>query len=130
MGIMAEICPPYGIGFQRNKVQILEQQEPKGVSPDQRGVTGGGAASRDHLYDIFQRISSLESSLTYLTAAVDDSRDKVSELVKDVNSAKAKLELLIPVAKSLKSGIWALFIALLGFGFSILGMWIKHKQGW
>jgi hypothetical protein len=100
-------------------------------TPDSVSVTSGGGASVDNtLYGIFQRLATIESSLAFITAAVDDTKTKIESIAKDVVETKAKFELLRPIAKAMSKGIWAIFILLVSFGLTVLGMWMKHHFGW
>lgn len=99
-------------------------------TPDSISVTSGGGASVDNLYGIYQRLTSIESSITFITGAVDDSKTKIDAIAKDVVETKAKFEILKPIAKAISKGIWAVFILLVTFGLTVLGMWLKHHFNW
>jgi hypothetical protein len=66
----------------------------------------------------------------FITAAVDDSKAKIEAIAKDVVETKAKFEILRPIAKTISKGVWAVFLLLLTFGLSVLGMWLKHHYNW
>ena len=99
-------------------------------TPDSISVTSGSGASVDNFYGIYQRLTSIESSISFITAAVDDSKTKIESIAKDVVETKAKFDLLKPIAKAISKGIWAGFILLVTFGLTVLGMWLKHHYGW
>jgi hypothetical protein len=110
-------------------------RQPKGPrdddsTPDLISVTSGGGASVDNLYGIYQRLTAIESSISFITAAVDDSKTKIEAIAKDVVETKAKFDILRPIAKTISKGIWAVFLLLLTFGLSVLGMWLKHHYNW
>jgi len=93
-------------------------------------VTSGGGASVDNLYGIYQRLTSIESSVSFITAAVDDSKTKIESNSKDLVEIKAKIDILERIGKAMSKGIWAIFLLLLTFGLSVLGMWMKHHFNW
>ena len=99
-------------------------------TPDSISVTSGSGAPVDNLYGIYQRLTSIESSITFITAAVDDSKTKIEAIAKDVVETKAKFDILKPIAKAISKGVWAVFLLLLTFGLSVLGMWLKHHFNW
>ena len=99
-------------------------------TPDSVPVTSGGGVPVDNLYGIFQRLTAIESSVAFISAAVDDSKTKIEAIAKDVVETKAKFEILRPIARAISKGIWAVFILLVGFGLTVLGMWLKHNYGW
>lgn len=99
-------------------------------TPDSISITSGSAASVDNLYGIYQRLTSIESSISFITASVDDSKTKIDTIAKDVIETKAKFDLLKPIAKTISKGVWAVFLLLLTFGLSVLGMWLRHHYGW
>ena len=99
-------------------------------TPDSISVTSGSGAPVDNLYGIYQRLTAIESSISFITAAVDDSKTKIESIAKDVVETKAKFDILKPIAKAISKGIWAVFILLLTFGLSVLGMWLKHHFNW
>jgi hypothetical protein len=68
--------------------------------------------------------------LSFITAAVDDTKTKIEVIAKDVVETKAKFEILKPIAKAISKGVWAVFLLLLTFGLSVLGMWLKHHYNW
>jgi hypothetical protein len=108
-------------------------QPPKGSprSPDDVAtVTGGGGAPQDHLYSIYQRLTTIESSQTYMTAAVDDSKAKIETLSRDFIAAKAKFDLLLPIAKTAATLLKGILAALCLFGLTVFGMWLKNHYGW
>ena len=100
------------------------------TTPDSVSVASGGGASVDNFYGIYQRLSSIESSIGFITAAVDDSKSKIEAIAKDVVETKAKFDILRPIAKTISKGVWAVFLLLLTFGLSVLGMWLKHHFNW
>jgi hypothetical protein len=100
-------------------------------TPDSISVTSGSGASVDNLYyGIYQRLTAIESSISFITAAVDDSKTKIEAIAKDVVETKAKFDILRPIAKTISKGIWAVFLLLLTFGLTVLGMWLKHHFNW
>jgi hypothetical protein len=99
-------------------------------TPDSVPVTSGGGASVENLYGVYQRLATIESSLAFITAAVDDTKTKIEAIAKDVVEAKAKFEILKPIVKTISKGVWAVFLLLLTFGLSVLGMWLKHHFNW
>lgn len=100
-------------------------------TPDSISIaSGGSSASADTFHGIYQRLTSIESSIIFITASVDDSKTKIEAIAKDVVEAKAKFELLKPIAKTISKGVWALFLLLLSFGLTVLGMWLRHHYGW
>lgn len=99
-------------------------------TPDQFSVQGGGIASKDYLFEILQRLTSIESSVSFITAAVDDSKAKIEAVSKDVTEAKAKFDTLKSVVSWASKGVWAVFGLLLTFALTVLGMWLKHRNGW
>jgi hypothetical protein len=124
----------HGIGLERKKRPNLARQSKENKdedsTPDSVPVTSGGRASVDNLYEIYQRLTSIESSISFITAAVDDTKTKIEAISKDVVETKAKFEMLKPFARAISKGVWAIFILLLTFGLSVLGMWLKHHYGW
>jgi hypothetical protein len=99
-------------------------------TPDSISVTSGSGAPADNLYGIYQRLTAIESSVSFITAAVDDSKKKIEDIAKDVVDAKAKFDLLKPIIKGASKGVWAVFLLLLTFGLTVLGMWMRHYFGW
>ncbi len=99
-------------------------------TPDSISVPSGSGAPTDTLYGIYQRLTSIESQIGFITATVDDSKTKIEAISKDVTETKAKFEMLKPLAKTISKGVWALFLLLLSFGLTVLGMWLKHHYGW
>lgn len=99
-------------------------------TPDSISVTSGSGTSVDNLYGIYQRLATIESSLAFITAAVDDTKTKIETIAKEVVETKAKIEILKPIAKAISKGVWAVFLLLLTFGLSVLGMWLKHYFNW
>lgn len=99
-------------------------------TPDSISVTSGSGASVVNLYGIYQRLTTIESSISFITAAVDDSKTKIEAIAKDVVETKAKFDILRPIAKTISKGVWAVFLLLLTFGLSVLGMWLKHNFNW
>jgi len=100
-------------------------------TPDSITVTSGSGASADNLYyGIYQRLTAIESSITFITGAVDDSKTKIEAIAKDVTETKAKFDLLKPIANAISKGIWAVFLLLVTFGLTVLGMWLKHHFNW
>lgn len=91
---------------------------------------GGGGVPVDKAYEIVQRLTSIESSLSFMVAAADDSKSKIEQLSKDVVEARAKFETLKSVVSRVSKGVWAIFLLLLTFGLSVFGMWLKHHNGW
>jgi hypothetical protein len=82
------------------------------------------------VYEILQRITSIESSMSFLVAAVDDSKTKIEGISKEVADAKAKVDILKPILAGASKGVWAIFLLLTTFGLSVLGMWLKHHYSW
>jgi hypothetical protein len=99
-------------------------------TPDSISVTSGSGASVDNLYGIYQRLATIESSLAFITAAVDDTKTKIEAIAKDAVETKAKFEILKPIARMISKGVWAVFLLLLTFGLSVLGVWLKHHFNW
>jgi hypothetical protein len=99
-------------------------------TPDSISVTSGSGASVDNLYGIYQRLTAIESSVGFITAAVDDSKAKIEAIAKDVIETKAKFDILKPIFKTISKGVWAVVLILLTFGLSVLGMWLKHRFSW
>ena len=99
-------------------------------TPDEISVTSGSGASVDNLYGIYQRLTAIESSVSFITAAVDDSKTRIEAIAKNVIETKAKIEILKPIARTISKGIWAVFLLLLSFGLTVLGMWMKHHFNW
>ena len=126
----------YGNGLQPNRELSLgpprQSKNPRDEdsTPDSITVTSGSGASVDNFYGIYQRLSSIESSIGFITAAVDDSKSKIEAIAKDVVETKAKFDILRPIAKTISKGVWAVFLLLLTFGLSVLGMWLKHHFNW
>lgn len=100
------------------------------TSPDAVPVASGSGASVDTLYGIYQRLASIESQITFISAAVDDSKGKIEAISKDVTETKAKFDILRPIARSVSRGVWAVLLLLGSFGLTVLGMWLKHHYGW
>jgi hypothetical protein len=103
-------------------------------TPDSISVTSGSGASVDNFYGIYQRLTTIESQVGFIAAAVEDSKTKIEAIAKDVIETKAKFDILRPIGKTIAKGIWAVFIvlvtSLVGFGLTVLGMWLKHHYGW
>jgi len=100
-------------------------------SPDVVAITGGGGtASQDHLYSIYQRLTTIESTQTFVVAAVDDSKTKIESITREVAEMKAMLRAVKPIAKSVAAGIWTLVCGVAAFLLTIAGMWAKHHFGW
>jgi hypothetical protein len=101
------------------------------TSPDVASVPGGGrVASTDHLYSIYQRLTTIESEQSYMRAAVDDSKTKIDAFSREFTGAKAKFDLLLPITKAIASSLKGILAAICVFGLSVLGMWLKHHYGW
>ena len=115
---------------------MVPPRQPKGepTSADAIPVPGGSPAPVDNLYGIYQRLTTIESQVSYTAAAVEDSKIKIEAIAKDVIETKAKFDILRPIGKTIAKGIWAVFIvlvtSLVGFGLTVLGMWLKHHYGW
>jgi hypothetical protein len=105
-----------------------EEGDPK--PPTSVTTRGGSSSSTDHLYEVFQRLTSIESSLNFVVAAVDDSKTRIEALARDVSEAKTKFDTWKPIATWLVRGVWAVFVLFLTFSLSVLGMWMKHHFGW
>jgi hypothetical protein len=99
-------------------------------TPDAITVTSGSGAPVENLYGIYQRLASIEAHIGFIAAAVDDSKTKIESIAKDVVETKAKFDILRPIAKTISKGIWAVFILLVTFGLTVLGMWLKHHFNW
>lgn len=117
---MQSLAPP--------KRPLRDQDEP---SPDVVAVPGGGGtASPDHLYNIYQRLTTIESTQAFVVAAVDDSKTKIENVAKEVAEMKAMLRTVKPIAKSVAAGIWTLVCGVAAFLLTVAGMWMKHHFGW
>lgn len=99
-------------------------------TPDSVLVASGSGTSVDNLYGIYQRLTTIESQVGFISAAVDDTKGKIEAIAKDVTETKAKFDILKPIARTISKGIWAVFLLLLTFGLSVLGMWMKHHFAW
>lgn len=100
-------------------------------SPDAVSIPGGGGpASVDHLYAIYQRLTTIESEQGYIRATVDDSKTKIEFLSREFTETKAKFSTLVPIAKTIAGTLKGILAAICVFGLSILGMWMKHHFGW
>ena len=75
------------------------------------------------MYDILQRVSRTESSITYLEAHADDAKKKLDKISEDVSTAKATFNTLKWVFGGLCLGTWGLLSA-------FVIMWAKHHFGW
>ena len=67
-------------------------------APDSLTVAGGGSAV-DRLYDISQRVSSIERFLTYLEGHADDAKKRLDSISTEITEAKATFghsKILIP----------------------------------
>ena len=104
------------------------KDEPK--PPVDLTVGSGGGTPVDNLYGIYQRLTTIESQVGFISAAVDDTKGKIEAIAKDVTETKAKFDILKPIARTISKGIWAVFLLLLTFGLSVLGMWMKHHFSW
>lgn len=110
------------------KRPLRDQEEP---SPDVVSVPGGGGtASHDHLYSIYQRLTTIESAQSYMTATVDDSKTKIEALVAELGQVKAMLKVVKPIGKWIAIGVWAIVCGVTGFLLTLAGMWAKHHFGW
>jgi hypothetical protein len=109
------------------KHPLREDSDP---SPDIVAVPGGGGTPPDHLYGIYQRLTSVESSQAYMTATVDDSKTKIETLSREFTEAKTRFDTLLPIAKSIAKTLKGILAAICLFLLSLLGMWVKHHFGW
>jgi hypothetical protein len=94
-------------------------------SPNDLTSTGGGIAAVG-LNDVYQRLGSIQQSITYLEGQADDSGKKLESISADITSAKATYRTLKWV---LSIGV-AIFLGVWGFMATILTMMAKHYLGW
>jgi geranylgeranyl pyrophosphate synthase len=92
-------------------------------SPDALAVVSGGGASIEKVYDLLQRVSSIEKSVAYLEGHADDARKKLDTIATDITDAKATF-------RTLKWLFTAICIAVWGVLSAAALMWAKHRFGW
>jgi hypothetical protein len=94
-----------------------------------------------------QKVAGLERSVTYLEGAAQDTK-KILEtaamdvrdlkaaaasqqsLTADVREMKASFTAYLPLVKWIAGGLWAIVCSIAAFGLVVLGMWLKHRNGW
>ncbi len=102
----------------------LPKDDPR--PPESLTVAGGGTTGSDRLTDVYQRLGSMQSSITYLEGHADDSRKKLDSMATDIISAKATfrtLKVVFGVVGSVLVLVWS-FIA------TVLTMIAKHYLHW
>jgi hypothetical protein len=105
-----------------------QPSQPKAeTTPDPFAVAGGGStSSSDRLYDVSQRVSSIEKSLTYLEGHAQDASKELKGINEDIVAAKATFQTLKVVFAVVGSICVALWTIVAG---TVL-MMAKHYLGW
>ena len=100
---------------------MAAQRPPKDdvSSPDSLATPGGGGVTADRLYDVSQRLSRMEASVTYLEAHADEARKKLDIISGQITKAEGSFN-------TAKYFLGAICIAVWGF----VAMWAKHHFGW
>ncbi len=80
---------------------------------------GGGVASGDKLNELYQRIGSMQQSITYLEGSADDTRKELKLISEKISTAQGTFN-------TAKYFLGATCIAVWG----VIAMWAKHKLGW
>lgn len=98
---------------------------PKGdvTSPDALAIVAGGGAPVEKVYDLLQRVSSIEKSVAYLEAHADDTRKKLETISTDITDAKATFRTLEWLFTAICVAVWGVISA-------AALMWAKHRFGW
>jgi geranylgeranyl pyrophosphate synthase len=91
--------------------------------PPEALTVAGGGASVDRLYDLFQRISSIEKSMIYLEGHADDAKRRLDSISTDITEAKATFGTLKFLFIAICAATWGTLSAA-GL------MWAKHHFGW
>ena len=94
--------------------------------PEGLTVAGGGSTGSDRLTDVYQRLGSMQSSVTYLEGHADDARKKLEAIATDITSAKATFKTL----KVVFGIVGSLLVLLWGFIAVVLEMMAKHYLHW
>jgi len=107
---------------------LAQQRPPKGDStPDPFAVPGGGgSASTDRILELYQKVSGIERSITYLEAHAQTSDSKLDSLSNDVIAAKATfntLKWILGIAGTLLVLLWT-------FTAGLLTLAAKHYLKW
>ncbi len=89
-------------------------------------ITAGGGTSTDRLYEISQRVATIERSMTYLEGHADDAKRRLDAISTQLTEAKATFKTL----QIIGAGICAIFAGIFGILSAISGMWLKHHFGW
>jgi cystathionine beta-lyase family protein involved in aluminum resistance len=94
--------------------------------PNDLLVSGGGGTSTDKWSDVYQRLGSIQSQITYLEGYSDDARKELKAISTDIISAKATfktLKIVFGVAGAICIAFWGLITTL-------VVMIAKHYLGW
>jgi hypothetical protein len=86
-------------------------------------VTSGGFAPTEKVYDLLERVSSIERSITYLEGHADTADKKLDSITQDITSAKATFGALKWLFTAMVIGVWGVVL-------TISTMWLKHTFGW
>ena len=99
------------------------QSKGEPTSADAIPVTAGNFAPTDKVYDLLERVSSIERSITYLEGHAETADKKLDSITSDITTAKATFNTLKWVLTATAVGVWGLILAL-------STMWAKHSFGW
>jgi len=75
------------------------------------------------LYDLSQRVSGIERSMTYLEGHAEDAKTRLDAISTAITEAKATFNTLKFLFLAICVATWGIFSA-------IVLMWAKHRFGW
>lgn len=99
--------------------------KPKGEIGTTKELGVGGGTS-DKLSDIYQRLGSIQSSVTYLEGAAHDSRADMKSMREEITIGRATFNTL----KWVLGIVGTILVLMWGFITAIVAMAVKHYLNW